>query len=140
MGVRGEPTCYTEIKGKLTSFLCLIWLHPKPRPSPQLTRIHNPHLLREIKERAGREGGLVGLFFLSRAAGSRVRREAALPPPNLDGAAVLLPPNLDAAAVFPSPNPGAKIADSPPPICRPTSSGAVSCLGQPASNAKFFFF
>jgi hypothetical protein len=61
-----------------------------------------------------------GLFFLSRAAGSRGRREAALPPPNLDGAPVLLPPNLDAATVFPSPNPGAKIDDSPPPICRLT--------------------
>jgi hypothetical protein len=65
-----------------------------------------------------------------------VRREAVLPPPNLDGAAVLLPPNLDAAAVFPSPNPGAKSDDSLPPICRPTSSGAVSCLGQPALDVK----
>ncbi len=77
-----------------------------------------------------------GLFFLNRAAGSRVRREAAHPPPNLDAAPVLLPPNLDAATVFPSPNPGAKSDDSPPPICRPTSSDDVSCLGQPALDVK----
>ncbi len=61
-----------------------------------------------------------------------MRREAVLPPPNLDGAAVLLAPNLDAAAVFPSPNPGATSDDSLPPICRPTLNDAVSCLGQPA--------
>ncbi len=78
------------------------------------------------------KGDMGVCFYLSRAAGSRVRRGAALPPPNLDGATVLLPPNLDAAAVLPSPNPGAMSDDSLPLICRPTSSGAVSCLGQPA--------